>query len=138
MTEPQAIQTTTPPHDDALVDQLLTYDEEYRLDCKRLAGKLASALETVVAFANSDGGVLLLGLEDPRKAKGRARVYGVEESPMGLDELRRSVETRITPELPGVSWRSLGCTLRDGQSGSIVVVSVPKSLKVHSIVGDGT
>ena len=138
MTEPQDIQTEKPPHDDALVDQLLVLDEDYRLDCKRLAGKLASALETIVAFANSDGGFLILGLEDPRKAKGRARVYGVEENLIAVDELRRSVETRITPELPSVSWRRIGCTLRDGQPGSIFVVSIPKSLTVHSIVGDGT
>lgn len=138
MTEPRAIQPVQLPHDDALVDQLLTLDEEYRLECKRLAGKPTSILETIVAFANSDGGVVILGLDDPGKAKGRARVYGVEENLMAVDELRRAVEVRMTPDLPGVSWRRVGCTLRDGQSGSIIMVSVPKSLAVHSLVGDGT
>ena len=138
MTEPEVIQPIQLPQDDALVDQLLVLDEEYRFECKRLAGKPTSALETIVAFANSDGGFLILGLDDPGKAKGRARVYGVEENLMAVDELRRAVDTRMTPELPGVSWRRVGCTLRDGQPGSILVVSVPKSLKVHSIVGDGT
>ncbi len=138
MSEPQDIQLEKPPQDDALVDRLLALEEDYRLDCKRLAGKLTSAIETIVAFANSDGGFLLLGLEDTRKAKGRARVYGVEENLMAVDELRRAVETRITPELPGVSWRRIRCTLQDRPPGSIIVVTVPKGLAVHSIVGDGT
>ena len=40
-------------------------------DCKRLKDRLTKILETVVAFANSDGGVIALGLEDPDKAQGR-------------------------------------------------------------------
>ena len=80
----------------------------------------------------------MLGLEDPTRAKGRERVYGVEENPMAVDELRRHVASRITPALSGVSWHSIGCTLRDGQMGSIMIVSVTKSPQVHSIVGDGT
>ena len=111
-----------PPNDDAMIDRLLEWEESDHFECKRLIGKLASALETIVAFANSDGGHLVLGLDDPAKAKGRARVYGVEENPMALDELRRIVESRITPALSGVSWTRIGCALNDGQQGSVIVV----------------
>ncbi len=138
MNGPEAISPDQPPRDEALIDQLLGLEEDYRLECKRLAGKLAPALETIVAFANSDGGFLVLGIEDPSKAKGRDRVYGIEENLVAVDELRRLVESRITPALPTVSWHRVGCALRNRQPGSVLVVSVTKSPNVHSIVGDGT
>ena len=138
MNDSQKTSPTQPLNDDAMIDRLLEWEENDHFECKRLIGKLASALETVVAFANSDGGYLVLGLDDPAKAKGRARVYGVEENPVALDELRRLVESRITPALSGVSWTRIGCVLHDGQQGSVVVVSVAKSPHVHSIVDDGT
>ncbi|OGX37903.1 MAG: hypothetical protein A3C53_05835 [Omnitrophica WOR_2 bacterium RIFCSPHIGHO2_02_FULL_68_15] len=119
------------------MEQLLGWGEDHTFDCKRL-GKLDRALETVVAFSNSDGGHLVLGIEDPAKGKGHDRVYGIQEHPEALDDFRKLIETRVTPPPTGITWSPVACTLRDGRSGSIVVLSIPKSLQVHSIVGDGT
>ncbi|HVC98493.1 MAG TPA: ATP-binding protein, partial [Pirellulales bacterium] len=63
-----------PPFDDALVDKALSEEESYTFDCKRIKENLTKILETIVAFANSDGGTIALGLEDPGKATGRDRV----------------------------------------------------------------
>ncbi len=63
---------TSPPLDDSLVDSLLSRPESITFDCKRL-GKLDKVLEMVVAFANTRGGVIALGLEDPDKGHGRDR-----------------------------------------------------------------
>jgi ATP-dependent DNA helicase RecG len=64
------------------VDDLLRpeVEEGLQLDFKRV-GKNDSALETVCAFANTEGGVLVLGVEDPRKATGRDRAFGVRRTP---------------------------------------------------------
>jgi predicted HTH transcriptional regulator len=72
--------TTPPPaptFDDALIDRLLDREEDYQFDCKRIKTDLTRLVETIVAFANSDGGTLAIGLEDPEKATGRDRVYTV-------------------------------------------------------------
>lgn len=90
-----------PPFDDELIETFLQFPEGYGFDCKRL-GKLDRVIETVVAFANADGGTIALGLEDPDKADGRARVYGIQENPLALDELRRLVRSRITPDVDGL------------------------------------
>lgn len=128
-----------PPFDDAYIDTLLGLDESHEFDCKRLKDKLASIIETVVAFANSDGGTIALGLEDPDKAKGRARVLGIQENPSNWDELQRQIRTRITdPHLLDWPHTEIGCTLADGTIGSVVVLHVAKSPTIHSIVGDGT
>ncbi|OGB91187.1 MAG: hypothetical protein A3G35_19620 [candidate division NC10 bacterium RIFCSPLOWO2_12_FULL_66_18] len=45
------------PLDDALIDTFLQIPEGLSFDCKRL-GKLDRVLETVVAFANTEGGII--------------------------------------------------------------------------------
>ena len=131
--------TPTPPFDDALIDKALAEDESYTFDCKRIKKDLTKILETVVAFANSDGGTIALGLEDPDKAVGRDRVFGIQENPMNLDELRRLLRSRITePDLLPSSLNEVGCTLKDGTLGSVVFLNVRKSPRIHSIVDDGT
>ena len=129
----------SPPFDDELIDKALDREESFTFDCKRIKKDLTKILETVVAFTNSEGGTIALGLEDPDKAKGRDRVFGVQENPMNWDELRRLLKSRITEsDLLPASWSEIGCTLRDGSTGSVVFLRVEKSQKVHSIVDDGT
>lgn len=128
-----------PSFDDALIDQLLERKEDYQFDCKRIKKDLTKLVETVVAFANSEGGTLAIGFEDPDKAKGRDRVYGIQENPMNWDELQRQLGSRITePHLLAWSSVEIGCTLRDGTKGSVIFLRVEKSTRVHSIVDDGT
>lgn len=128
-----------PPFDDQFISELLKIDESNRFEVKRVAGeKLTRALETIVAFANTDGGFLVLGIEDAEKAIGRKRVYGVQENPAAVDELLKLIETRITPKLIKPAVFEFGCTLHDGSKGSVVLLRVEKSDSVHSIVLDGT
>lgn len=130
--------SSRPKVDDALVDEMLTFEESRTFECKRVGGKLSRILESIVAFANTDGGLVVLGLEDPDKAQGRDRVYGIQENPMVPDELHKAIQTRITPKPEQVDFFTIGCTLRDGTLGSIVIIRVLKSDKIHSIVSNGT
>lgn len=55
-----------PPLSEAQTALILQAKESARLEFKRVSGKMVSkALETVCAFANSNGGTLVLGLADP-------------------------------------------------------------------------
>lgn len=127
-----------PDQDDDLVDRLLAREESKNFECKRI-GKVDKLLESVVAFANSSGGVLALGLEDPDKANGRDRVYGIQAHPMNWDEVQRKVRSRITePDHLPVTFHEIGCVLRDGTVGSIALLKVGASSRVHSIVDNGT
>jgi ATP-dependent DNA helicase RecG len=129
----------SPPFDDVLVEKALEREESYTFDCKRIKKDLTKIIETVIAFANSEGGTIALGLEDPDKASGRDRVFGIQENPMNWDELRRQLKSRITdPDALPVSSNEVGCKLRDGSTGSVVFLRVEKSPRVHSLVDDGT
>ncbi len=127
------------PIDDTQVDELLDRAESFSFDCKRISKHLNSILETMVSFANSNGGLIAVGLEDPDKAVGRDRVFGLQESLENWDELQRLVQQRITePDRLPLQFSEIGCTLRDGSKGSLGLVKVQKSERIHSIVGDGT
>lgn len=127
-----------PPKDDALVDRLLSRPESTSFECKR-TGKVDKALESVVAFANTEGGIIALGLEDPDKASSRDRVYGIQGHPMNWDELQRKLRSHITePDQLRWTHQEIGCTLRTGEHGSIILLKIAKSGRVHSIVDDGT
>ena len=124
--------------DDALVDQLLARPESLTFDCKRI-GKLDKVLHTIVAFANTQGGIIALGFEDSDKAQGRARVLGIQSDPMQYDELKRKLTTRITePDQLTISTQQIGCTIADGSDGWVAILKVAKSRRVHSIVDNGT
>jgi ATP-dependent DNA helicase RecG len=122
-----------PRFDDELIDRLLDLPESLWYDCKRIKDKLGSIFETIVAFANSEGGSVVLGLEDPDKNTGRDRVYGIQENITNWDEVRRLIQTRITdPNLLPLKFIEIGCTLRDGSKGSVVVIQVAKSTIIRS------
>ncbi len=123
----------------SLVARLLATAESRTLDVKRVSGKMVQkALETLCAFANTEGGTLALGVEDPAKAKGTQRLHGVQENPEALDELQRKVRTQFSPAIDGIVFLRVPCMLRDGTVGHVVLVQAQKSDKVHSIVDDGT
>ncbi len=121
------------------IASLLAARESRTLDFKRVSGKMVGkALEMICAFANTEGGILALGVADEKQEKGAARFYGIEENPEALDELTRKVRTQFHPAIETISFVRLPCTLRDGKAGHVVLVRTGKSDKVHSIVDDGT
>ena len=128
-----------PPHAEALVSKVITLSESARWETKRVSGKMVSkALETICAFANSRGGILALGVEDARKAQGRDRLFGLSENPEAVDELRRKAQSCLLPAVDGIRWIRIACRLREGEEGHILLINVPQSPKVHSILDDGT
>ena len=129
----------TPAQAAPRIASLLAAHESRTLDFKRVSGKMVGkALEAICAFANTEGGILALGVADEKQEKGAARLYGVEENPEALDELTRKVRTQFHPPIETISFVRLPCTLHDGKAGHVVLVRTAKSDKVHSIVDDGT
>jgi len=122
-----------------LLNWVLPQGESHVLETKRVSGKMVGkALETMCAFANTQGGWLVLGVEDADKAQGTDRLYGISENPEAVDELMRKLKTHHLPVIEGIQAFRLPCSLRDGAQGLLVAIQVPASDKVHSILDDGT
>jgi ATP-dependent DNA helicase RecG len=132
--------TLTPEQAAPRIAGLLAAHESRTLEFKRMGDNkiVRKLLEAVCAFANTEGGVLALGVADEKQGKEAARLYGVQENPEALDELVRKVRTQYHPPIETIRFLRLPCTLRDGNPGQVVLVQVPQSDKVHSIVDDGT
>lgn len=121
------------------VARLLALPESVVFETKRVSGKMVhKALETIVAFANTEGGSLALGIEDAQKADGIERLFGITENPEAVSELQRKVASQVTPPLDGLTWTTVACPLQDGSAGEVVIVGIPRSGKVHSLVDGGT
>ena len=99
-------------------------------------------IEAVCAFANSEGGLLAIGVEDAKQmkpgAKPESRLFGIEENAEAFDDFRRQVMARFAPAIDRLHWMRLPCALRDGNEGNVVLLRVEKSDKVHTVIGDGT
>ena len=130
------------PVQDERIDRALQLSEDERLDFKRVRN-VDSILKAACAMANTRGGWLVLGIGDPRKEQGRQRVYGVEEAPETLGEVRRGFVQKISPPLlpphiGEVTETLIRCTLRDGSTGTVALLCIPRSNAVHSLVDGGT
>ena len=124
------------------ITALLAATESRTLDFKRISGKHGRMVETVCAFANSEGGLLVIGIGDAKAMKAgdkpQSRLFGIEENPEGFDDFRRELLKRFTPAITRLHWIRLACTLHDGKPGHVVMLRVEKSDQVHSVVGNGT
>ena len=124
------------------VTLLLNTPESRTLDFKRIGGKHSRLMETVCAFANTEGGLLAIGIGDVKALKPgekpEARLFGIEENAEGFDAFRRELAVCLDPPVEGLHWLWLPCTLRDGKAGHVVLLRIEKSEKVHSVVNDGT
>jgi ATP-dependent DNA helicase RecG len=118
---------------DKLIETILAIPAESRtLEFKRLGTSNAGVdkvLQSIVAMANTDGGLLIIGIDDPQKTKlkGHERVFGIEENLPLFDEIGQAVK-KITPPITGV-WPPdlIEVSYRNVRVG---LVTVPK-------IGDG-
>lgn len=126
-----------------LLKQILERPESRHLEFKRVSREMVNkALKTVCAFANSEGGTLVLGIADSKEFQGKDRLFGIEENPEALDELQRQLISKFQPPIDSMTMRRLSCTLHNGNSkglqGHLMLVTVPRSTHVHSLLGTGT
>ena len=85
-----------------LLANLLAKKEWMFFETKRILKKPSKLLETVVAFANTEWGALVLGVEDPDKAQWEARLMGISENPTHYAEFLRLLHINIRPVITGL------------------------------------
>lgn len=89
------------------IEQILAIPNESRtLEFKRLGSRnetIDKTLQSIVAMANTDGGIIVLGIDDPQKttAKGLGRIFGIEENAELYDELGQNVK-KISPPIASI------------------------------------
>ena len=107
--------------------------KEVRFVGKRIAGPSRESLaDGLAAFANSRGGVLVLGVSD------RAReIIGIDESRLDavVDFVRHVCTDSLDPSLESVLVDRLRLPSTSGERVAVVKVEVPRSLFIHRSPG---
>lgn len=85
-----------------LIAKILNIPEETQtIEFKRLNGEkvVSKIIQTIVAMANTDGGVIIFGVEDPEKTKlkGVDRIFGIEENKELFDSIFHEIKNIIPP-----------------------------------------
>lgn len=113
-------------------------EETAMVEFKRLNGSqvVSKVLETIVAMANTDGGVIILGIDDPEKTtlKGESRVFGIEENLEKYDEIRRGFGF-IMPAL-SVQWPPTLLATTDASRHAALLVIPKAEQSLYQFHGD--
>ena len=115
--------------DTKFIELLLEIPSESRtIEFKRLGSRnegLDRVLQSIVAMANTDGGVIILGVDDPQKTKlkGVDRIFGIEENLELYDELGQNVR-KIAPPISSIWPPELKEVSQKGVR--IALINVPK------------
>lgn len=116
-----------------IVQIILDYKEWQVFECKRARVEPAKILETIVAFANAEGGTLILGLEDPEKAPKEARLIGINEGPDNISDVINLIPKEITPPLPKIGQHRISITNVAGNKDELLALVIERSTDVHSL-----
>jgi ATP-dependent DNA helicase RecG len=99
-----------------MLEELLARSESKTLEFKENAGSLHKIVQTVIAFANTAGGTLVIGVQDKTK-----NVIGVENILQDEERIASaiadSVSPTLLPNLQFISWRDK----------DVLIVTVPHS-----------
>lgn len=103
-------------------------EETQNVEFKRLDGErvVSKTIQTIVAMANTDGGTIIIGVEDPEKsnAAGLERIYGIEENKELYDEIVRKFQN-IVPPISGLGNPHL--VKVDDIDKTIAIIGIPKA-----------
>jgi len=118
-----------------VLDILQIPEETQTIEFKRLGGEkvVSKIIETIVAMSNTDGGVLILGVDDPEKTKlkGEERIFGIEENNDTYDAIGREIQL-ISPPI-GNLWPPENIKT-DYLDRTIAKLVIPKSKEhLHNI-----
>lgn len=121
---------------DSQLEAILSIPEESQyIEFKRLGGDenkvVSKIIQTIVAFANTDGGRIIIGVDDPEKTKlkGPDRVYGIEENQENYDEIFHEAQN-ITPAIK-IDKEEIRI---DEIGKTVAVLTIPKATQsLHSV-----
>ena len=104
----------------------LEYKEELPLDDKSQRREFCA---DVSAFANTDGGYLLVGIKDGKENEGKPIVRGIAEPPNTdgyISDLENIIKSGVEPNIHGINIKAIDLGESD-ESRIVLVISIPSS-----------
>lgn len=114
----------------------LKLEESKTFELKRDLSSVKGILKSIVAFSNTSGGTLLIGIEDNRTVKGLDNPKDEEEKLANL--ISDSISPQVLPEIDILSWRDrniLRVIAYPGPSRPYFISSIGKDCGTYVRVG---
>ena len=119
--------------DSKKLEYLLDLQESQNFDCKRARIKPSKIVETICAFANTDGGIVALGLEDPKKATKEERLIGISEGDDNVSDILNAIDKEFEPPIMPVEKQYIDIKNASGKKDKILLLSISKDDNIHSL-----
>ena len=107
------------------VKDFQTKKEDQTFERKSARKNARGLSNSIVAFENADGGILVVGIEDDGRITG---THGFEDN---VNEILRVPFDFCKPSV-FVHTEKMSCTDKDGKPNHLLVMDIPQSTKVHS------
>ena len=112
------------------IQEILTRKEDQTFDCKSIQIEPKSLAIPLVAFANADGGVIVIGVSDKTRT-----IEGINQHTGKLNELLRVPFDFCNPSI-SVRCSYIPCTDQKGNDNRVLLMEVPASSSLHTNQAD--
>ncbi|MBF1603190.1 putative DNA binding domain-containing protein [Prevotella salivae] len=117
------------------IKDITSYKENNQLEAKKASGGLPGSLwETYSSFANTDGGIILLGVDE--KKGGAFEITGVQDPDRMLKDFWNTVNNRQKVNINILTDKDV--TVKDYEGKKVIVVKVPRAERYLRPVYVGT
>ncbi len=123
---------------DKNLEYLLDLRESQEFDCKRARIKPSKIVETICAFANTDGGVIALGVEDPEKASRSERLIGIAEGDDNVSDILNAIDKEFEPPLFPVKKQYIDIINSQNHPDRLLLLTISKGEDIHSLKNGDT
>src|SRR3989344_1206381 len=124
--------------DKGIIELLLEAREWDTFECKRAACKPNRLMECINAFANTEGGTIVIGLEDPDKANDIQRLLGISENPDNVSDTLKLITQEFDPPLKSYKKYEVDIINLNKAKDKLLVLIVAKSNDIHSLKNGDT
>ena len=112
------------------IQEIQTRKEDQTFDCKSIQIDPKALAIPIVAFANADGGTIVIGVSDKTR-----KIEGVDQNTEKLNELLRVPLDFCNPSV-SITSELLPCTDKDGNENHIILMHIPASSELHANQAD--
>jgi ATP-dependent DNA helicase RecG len=122
-----------------LVQNFLSLTEWENFEVKRATVSPKKLLETTCAMVNTEGGYIVVGVEDATKATGNDRLLGISEDEDNLSEYLKLMRSEFDPPLQHyVRGIYADITNVNGKPDKIYAIIIEKADDIHSLKNGDT
>ncbi len=110
---------------DMTIEEMCTTKEKQKFDRKSAKIESTALATPIIAFANADGGLLAIGIED------KGEITGIDDYTKNVNELLRTSLDFCKPSIM-VETEEVECVDSKGNANHILLMRVPQSGELHA------